>query len=88
MKEKVKVLDVATPKTFERYCNAHMGAFMAFHTTIKGKMMAYTGKIKGLNNIFLSGQWLQPPGGLPTAVITGKDTIMRLCKKEKKTFAN
>ena len=86
MKGKLKILDVASPQTYERYCNAHRGAFMGFWPTIRGKMMAHTGRIKGLNNIFLSGQWLQPPGGLPVAVVTGKDTIMRLCKKERKKF--
>jgi len=35
----------------------------------------------------LSGQWLQPPGGLPTALITGKDTVMRICKREKVKFS-
>lgn len=49
-------------------------------------IIAHSGHIKGLNNIFLSGQWLQPPGGLPVAVVTGKDTIMRLCKREKQIF--
>jgi phytoene dehydrogenase-like protein len=86
MKGKLKVLDVATPITYQRYCNAYRGAFMSFLPTVRGKMMAHTGRIKGLNNIFLSGQWLQPPGGLPVAVLTGKDTIMRLCKIEKQPF--
>ncbi len=86
MSGKLNLLDVATPKTFERYCNAYRGAFMPFLPTIKGKMMAHTGRIKGLENIFLSGQWLQPPGGLPVALITGKDTIMRLCKMKNKLF--
>ncbi|MFP4016389.1 MAG: phytoene desaturase family protein [Halanaerobiales bacterium] len=86
MKGKLKVLDVASPQTYARYCNAYRGAFMGFWPTLQGKEMQHTGKIKGLSNIFLSGQWLQPPGGLPTALITGKDTIMRLCKKERKEF--
>ena len=88
MKGKLKVLDVATPKTYERYCNAYRGAFMPFLPTIRGKMMTHTGQIKGLDNLFLTGQWLQPPGGLPVAVITGKDTVMRLCKREKKQFVS
>ncbi|ABX42135.1 phytoene desaturase family protein [Lachnoclostridium phytofermentans] len=88
MKGKLKLLDVATPKTFERYCNAYRGAFMSFLPTINGRMMSHTGKIKGLQNIFLSGQWLQPPGGLPVALITGKYTIMRLCKIKKQPFRN
>jgi len=48
--------------------------------------LSHSGKINGLDNIWLSGQWLQPPGGLPTALITGKDTIMRICKQEKQDF--
>ncbi|HII79399.1 MAG TPA: NAD(P)/FAD-dependent oxidoreductase [Methanosarcina sp.] len=88
MKGKLKVLDVATPKTYERYCNAYRGAFMPFFPTVRGKMMAHTGRIKELDNLLLTGQWLQPPGGLPVAAITGKDTIMRLCIQEKKPFVN
>lgn len=86
MEGKLKVLDVATPKTYERYCNAYRGAFMPFLPTVRGKMMEHTGNIKGLKNIFLSGQWLQTGGGLPAALITGKNTIMRLCKQEKRPF--
>lgn len=86
MKGKLKLLDVATPQTYVRYCNAYRGAFMSFLPTMRGKSLAHTGRIKGLDNMLLSGQWLQPPGGLPVAVITGKDTIMRICKKEKQQF--
>jgi phytoene dehydrogenase-like protein len=83
MAGKLKLLDVASPQTYERYCNAYRGAFMAFWPTLKGKQLAHSGQIRGLDNFVLSGQWLQPPGGLPIALITGKDTIMRLCRKEK-----
>ena len=86
MAGRLKLLDVASPQTYERYCNAYRGAFMAFWPTLKGKQLAHTGQIPGLNNLVLSGQWLQPPGGLPVALITGKDTIMRLCKKVKQPF--
>lgn len=86
MKGKLTLLDVASPQTYQRYCNAYRGAFMGFWPTLSGKSLAHTGKIKGLKNLMLSGQWLQPPGGLPVALITGKDTIMRLCKKEKIKF--
>ncbi len=88
MAGKLILLDVASPHTYERYCYAYRGAFMGFWPTLKGKPMAHTGRIKGLHNIFLSGQWLQPPGGLPIALVTGKDTIMRLCKKERREFVS
>ena len=87
MQGKLKLLDVATPRTYERYCNAYRGAFMAFWPTMRGKELNHTGKIKGLTNMVLSGQWLMPPGGLPPALIAGKDSIMRLCRHLKRPFA-
>lgn len=86
MKGKLEVLDVVTPKTYERWCNAHRGAFMSFMMTPRGRMLDHPGTIKGISNLFLSGQWLQPPGGLPVAAVTGKDTIMRICRREKREF--
>ncbi|UWJ24045.1 Carotenoid cis-trans isomerase [Methanosarcina mazei TMA] len=46
-------------------------------------MMAHTGRVKGPENLFLIGKWLQPPEKLPVAFIIGKDIIMRICKQEK-----
>ena len=86
MAGKLQVLDVASPATYNRYCNAHRGAFMAFLPTTTGKPMAHNGRIKGLRNLHLSGQWLQPPGGLPVAAVTGKDTIQRICKDQRRPF--
>lgn len=59
---------------------------MGFWPTLQGKELNHNGEINGLDNIWLSGQWLQPSGGLPTALITGKDTIMRICKQDKLDF--
>lgn len=86
MRGKLRVLDVATPNTYQRYCNAYRGAFMAFLPTTSGKELLHNGRIHGLENLHLSGQWLQPPGGLPVALLTGKDTIQRLCREEGRPF--
>ncbi|MGM0461516.1 MAG: phytoene desaturase family protein [Fibrobacterota bacterium] len=87
MQGKLEVLDVATPKTYERYCNAYRGAFMAFFPTVRGKMMTHTGRIRGVKNTVLCGQWVQPPGGLPAALLSGRASIMRLCKKMNRRFS-
>jgi phytoene dehydrogenase-like protein len=81
--DKITVLDVATPMTYHRYTGAYHGAWMSFMMTPKSKSMMHSGKIKGLKNCYLTGQWLEPPGGLPVAVTTGKFTILRICKEEK-----
>jgi hypothetical protein len=56
---------------------------MSFMMTPNFKFMSHSGKIKGLKNCFLAGQWLSPPGGLPVAVTTGKFAAQRIAKKEK-----
>lgn len=81
---KVHLLDVATPLTYNRYTGAYLGAYMPFFMTTKSKMMPlHTGKIKGLKNCYLSGQWIVTGGGLPGALLSGKEMIQRICKKEK-----
>lgn len=88
IKGRIRKTDVGTPLTFERYCNAYNGAWMAWAPTPGGKIRFITGELPGLEKFYLTGQWLMPPGGLPTAVMTGNWTIQRICKKENKSFIN
>jgi phytoene dehydrogenase-like protein len=80
---KIEFLDAASPATYHRYTGAYQGAWMSFMMTPKTKMMMHRGVVRGLQNFLLSGQWLQPPGGLPVAALYGKYTIQRICKQEK-----
>ncbi len=81
--KKVKLVDVATPMTYEKYTGAYKGSLMAFGLTPKSKIMMHSGKIKGLDNFYLSGQWVSPPGGLAAALTSGKFSIQQICKEEK-----
>ena len=86
LKDDVEILDVSTPYTFNRYVNTSNGVFMSFFFTPKGGMFSHRGELKGLRDFYLSGQWLQGPGGLPIAMTQGKFAIQRICKKEKLSF--
>jgi phytoene desaturase len=85
-KGKIESVDVATPMTYVRYCNAWRGAWMSWMTTLKGRIRYLPGNLKRLDNFYMTGQWTMPPGGLPGAVITGKWTIQRICKLLKYKF--
>ena len=86
LEDSLELLDVATPYTFNHYVNSSNGVFMGFFFTHKDPMFAHTGKLKGLDNFYLSGQWMQGPGGLPIAMTQGKFAIQRICKREKLSF--
>jgi len=79
-------LDFVTPLTYERYCGEYKGQWLSYGITPKRKRLLHNGKIKGLDNFIMSGQWLMPSGGTPVALITGKWAIQRLAKKDKLTW--
>jgi|LSQX01.1.fsa_nt_gb phytoene dehydrogenase-like protein len=79
-------LDFATPLTYERYCGAYRGQWMSYGYTENARGMMHNGRIKGIKNFSMCGQWLMPPGGLPVAVMTGRWAIQRICKADKKNW--
>ena len=82
----LELLDVSTPYTFNHYVNSSNGVYMGFFFTKRDAMFAHNGTLRGLKNFYLSGQWMQGPGGLPIAMTQGKFAIQRICKKEKLSF--
>ena len=82
LKGNMEFLDAWTPLTYERYCNAYHGSYMSFVSTPAVKPLRLKGQLKGIDNLYLAGQWTNAPGGLPVAVASGKFAVQRLLKKQ------
>ncbi len=82
LKGKLDVLEVVTPKSFNRYLGSYKGSYMGFIQTPHVKKEVHSGVLPGLDNFYLAGQWLQTPGGLPNALVTGRFAVQRLLKRE------
>ena len=87
IKNKVSIWDVATPLTYERYCGTYQGSWMTV-TTPGSQRVTYPSKPTGMDNLYLAGQRLQPPGGLPVALHTGRQAVQHLCKDNQIVFQN
>jgi phytoene dehydrogenase-like protein len=87
-KAAIEVTDVATPVTYVRYTGNWKGTYMTWIITPdKAKKFRTIKKtLPGLENFWLSGMWVQPPGGLPTGVISSRHVIQMICRKDKKRF--
>jgi len=87
-KSAVEVTDVATPTTYVRYTGNWKGTYMTWvvtpDKTKKFRMVKKT--VPRLDNFWLSGMWVQPPGGVPTGAMTSRAIIQIICKKDKKRF--
>ncbi len=79
----MEFLDCWTPLTYERYCNAYHGAYMAFITRKGVKSFRVKGTVKGVKNLYIASQWIMAPGGLPVAVTAGKFALWRIARKER-----
>jgi phytoene dehydrogenase-like protein len=87
-KSAIEVTDVATPMTYVRYTGNWKGTYMTWVISPdKAKRFRLIKKtVPGLDNFWLSGMWVQPPGGVPTGAMTSRDIIQIICKKDKKRF--
>lgn len=86
-KGKMKVLDIWTPYTYTRYTNAYRGVYMSFIVTKKSKnLFNIPATLKGIDNVFLAGQWLCMPGGLPMAMSSGKFAVQRILRSLGKNY--
>ena len=81
-KGKVEIVDVATPMTYYRYTEVWQGAYCGW----KSPAQNIPNVLPCLSGLYLAGQWTQTTGGIPTAAMTGKGSIMRICKEEGREF--
>jgi phytoene dehydrogenase-like protein len=86
VKGHIEVVDVATPLTDIKFTGVHKGAFEGFLPTSQNMMKSISHKLKGLDNFYLTGQWLFPGGGLPPSAQSGKWLFQWITKKDRKKF--
>jgi phytoene dehydrogenase-like protein len=87
--EQVEMVDVATPLTFERYTGNWKGSFEGWLLTPENAftmMRPMRQTLPDLHNFYMCGQWVEPGGGLPTSVMSGRRLIQKICKEDSEKF--
>jgi len=87
--QQVEMVDVATPLTFERYTGNWKGSFEGWLMTPQNSytvMKPMSQTLPGLQNFYMCGQWVEPGGGLPTGVMSGRRLVRALCKEDARKF--
>ena len=82
----IEVTDVSTPASLIRFTDNWKGSFEGWQPG-RGTMKLRISKIlPGLKNFYMIGQWVEPGGGLPPAIMSGRNVTQIICKKEGKRF--
>ncbi len=82
----VEMTDVATPYTTWRYTLNWKGAYEGWLPTGSQMMTSLPRTLPGLTNFVMAGQWVIPGGGVPTCLLSGRDAVRILCKRDGKIF--
>jgi phytoene dehydrogenase-like protein len=88
--KQVETANVATPITWHRYTGNWQGSIEGWLITPKtfeiltGKGMSKT--LPGLKSFYMTGQWVEPGGGLPTVAIAARRLIRAICKSDRRPF--
>ena len=86
IKENLEMTDVSTPATVIRYTNNWKGSFEGWQMTPEVGFKRMSKTVPGLENFYHIGQWVEPGGGVPTGLRSGRNAAQIICKQEKRKF--
>ena len=82
----VEMEDVSTPATVIRYTNNWKGSFEGWVLTPENALKQMKKQLPGLQKFYMAGQWVEPGGGLPSAILSGRNIAQIICKHEGASF--
>jgi phytoene dehydrogenase-like protein len=87
MRGNVRMTDVATPLTYWRNARSWHGAFEGWQPTAASLLSHVDKVLPGLGDFYMAGQWVEPGGGVPTALASGRQVVQIICDRAKRPFS-
>lgn len=84
--QQIEMTEIVTPLTVQKQTGNWRGAYVGWLPTPQAVVLHMEKTVPGLENCFMVGHWVQPGGGLPSCVMSAKEAVALLCKKEKRPF--
>lgn len=98
IKDYIKIVDIATPLTFEKKTYTYKGAYLSNLSTPLGERKTFNIKDMYIDNLYYASQWITQIGGIPRSLSNGKFAVDELVyqialdekrkKKEEKRLKN
>ena len=75
----VRMVDLATPLTFWGSARAWRGSYEGWMPSSESFFGQMKKTLPGLKRFIMAGQWLEPGGGVPLAILSGRQAVQLLC---------
>ena len=87
LKGTLQVMDVATPLTFWNMARSWRGAFEGWMPNGDALFGHVSKTLPGLERFYMAGQWVEPGGGVPMALMSGRQVVQILAAQHGHSFA-
>jgi phytoene dehydrogenase-like protein len=85
LESSLRMTDLATPLTYWRNARAWRGAFEGWLPGANA-FKHVPKQLPGLSRFYMAGQWVEPGGGVPTAIMSGRHAVQVMCVDLKREF--
>jgi phytoene dehydrogenase-like protein len=82
----VRAIDIATPLTYWGMARSWRGSYEGWMPRGDSFFGGVKKKLRGLEGFYMAGQWVEPGGGVPTAVMSGRQAIQLVCADHNHPF--
>jgi phytoene desaturase len=82
----VRMTDLSTPLTFWAHARSWRGAYEGWLPTTETFGAHVPRSAPGLAGLHLAGQWVEPGGGVPMALLSGREVVQILCAEHDREF--
>ncbi len=86
IQDALRMTDIATPLTYWNMSRSWRGSYEGWMPTHGGALSHVDKMLPGLQRFYMAGQWVEPGGGVPTAITSGRQVVQILCAHEDRPF--
>lgn len=89
IRDQVKIKDVATPLSYERYTANWQGSSCGWLLTpamMRRMLIGLPKTLPGLRGLYLAGQWVEPGGSVPICAASGRIAVQMICRDDRRRF--
>jgi len=83
-----RMVDVVTPLTYWNMARSWRGAHEGWMPSTDSFFGHMKKTLPGLSGLYLAGQWVEPGGGVPTAINSGRQVVQLLCADAGRPFVS
>lgn len=86
LRKSIETIDISTPASVFHFTGNWKGSMEGFLPTPGTGFGSRRQTLPGLGRFLMAGQWVQPGGGLPSGLMTGRAAIQTICRKDHTPF--